>query len=219
MIVEERMTSYIHSLEAGMPEYLENIRREAVKTNVPIIRRETGSLIRFLCRMQDPKQILEVGCAVGFSALWMCECAENAHITTIEKVEQRIREARKNIREAEKEDRITLLEGDALQILPTLDLQADLVFVDAAKGQYLSFLPEVFRILTPGGILISDNVLQDGDVAESRYAVTRRDRTIHQRMRDYLYELQHREDLTTTVLTVGDGVALSVKSKDPEEPV
>ena len=219
MIVEERMTSYIHSLEAGMPEYLENIRREAVKTNVPIIRRETGSLIRFLCRMQDPKQILEVGCAVGFSALWMCECAENAHITTIEKVEQRIREARKNIREAGKEDRITLLEGDALQILPTLDLQADLVFVDAAKGQYLSFLPEVFRILTPGGILISDNVLQDGDVAESRYAVTRRDRTIHQRMRDYLYELQHREDLTTTVLTVGDGVALSVKSKDPEEPV
>ncbi len=219
MIVEERMTSYIHSLEAGMPEYLENIRREAVKTNVPIIRRETGSLIRFLCRMQDPKQILEVGCAVGFSALWMCECAENAHITTIEKVEQRIREAKKNIREAGKEDRITLLEGDALQILPTLDLQADLVFVDAAKGQYLSFLPEVFRILTPGGILISDNVLQDGDVAESRYAVTRRDRTIHQRMRDYLYELQHREDLTTTVLTVGDGVALSVKSKDPEEPV
>ena len=219
MIVEERMTSYIHSLEAGMPEYLENIRREAVKTNVPIIRRETGSLIRFLCRMQDPKQILEVGCAVGFSALWMCECAENAHITTIEKVEQRIREARKNIREAEKEDRITLLEGDALQILPTLDLQADLVFVDAAKGQYLSFLPEVFRILTPGGILISDNVLQDGDVAESRYAVTRRDRTIHQRMRDYLYELQHREDLTTTVLTVGDGVALSVKSKESEEPV
>ena len=219
MIVEERMTSYIHSLEAGMPEYLENIRREAVKTNVPIIRRETGSLIRFLCRMQDPKQILEVGCAVGFSALWMCECAENAHITTIEKVEQRIREARKNIRKAEKEDRITLLEGDALQILPTLDLQADLVFVDAAKGQYLSFLPEVFRILTPGGILISDNVLQDGDVAESRYAVTRRDRTIHQRMRDYLYELQHREDLTTTVLTVGDGVALSVKSKESEEPV
>ena len=219
MIVEERMTSYIHSLEAGMPEYLENIRREAVKTNVPIIRRETGSLIRFLCRMQDPKQILEVGCAVGFSALWMCECAENAHITTIEKVEQRIREARKNIREAGKEDRITLLEGDALQILPTLDLQADLVFVDAAKGQYLSFLPEVFRILTPGGMLISDNVLQDGDVAESRYAVTRRDRTIHQRMRDYLYELQHREDLTTTVLTVGDGVALSVKSKESEEPV
>ena len=219
MIVEERMTSYIHSLEAGMPEYLENIRREAVKTNVPIIRRETGSLIRFLCRMQDPKQILEVGCAVGFSALWMCECAENAHITTIEKVEQRIREAKKNIREAGIEDRITLLEGDALQILPTLDLQADLVFVDAAKGQYLSFLPEVFRILTPGGILISDNVLQDGDVAESRYAVTRRDRTIHQRMRDYLYELQHREDLTTTVLTVGDGVALSVKSKESEEPV
>ena len=117
----------------------------------------------------------------------------------------------KNFTAAGKEDVITLLEGDALEILPTLNMQADLIFVDAAKGQYLSFLPEVMRLLAPGGILISDNVLQDGDVTESRYAVTRRDRTIHQRMRDYLFELQHRDDLATTVLTVGDGVALSVK--------
>ncbi len=211
MIVEERMASYIRSLDPGMPEYLETIRTKALKTNVPIIRRETGSLIRFLCVSKDPKVILEVGCAVGFSALWMSECAPHAKITTIEKVEKRIAEAKQNFHDAKKEDVITLLEGDALEILPTLDLQADLIFVDAAKGQYLSFLPEVMRLLTPGGILISDNVLQDGDVTESRYAVTRRDRTIHQRMRDYLFELQHREDLATTVLTVGDGVALSVK--------
>ena len=211
MIVEERMASFIRSLDPGMPEYLETIRTNAIKTNVPIIRRETGSLIRFLCASKDPKVILEVGCAVGFSALWMSECAPHAKITTIEKVEKRIAEAKKNFHEAGKEDVITLLEGDALEILPTLDLQADLAFVDAAKGQYLNFLPEVMRLLAPGGILISDNVLQDGDVTESRYAVTRRDRTIHQRMRDYLFELQHRDDLATTVLTVGDGVALSVK--------
>ncbi len=211
MIVEERMASFIRSLDPGMPDYLETIRTNAIKTNVPIIRRETGSLIRSLCASKDPKVILEVGCAVGFSALWMSECAPHAKITTIEKVEKRIAEAKKNFHEAGKEDVITLLEGDALEILPTLDLQADLAFVDAAKGQYLNFLPEVMRLLAPGGILISDNVLQDGDVTESRYAVTRRDRTIHQRMRDYLFELQHRDDLATTVLTVGDGVALSVK--------
>ncbi len=96
-------------------------------------------------------------------------------------------------------------------MLKTLDGPYDFIFMDAAKGQYINFLPEVMRLLAPGGTLVSDNVLQEGDILESRYAVTRRDRTIHKRMREYLYEITHHPSLTTTILSVGDGVAITVK--------
>ena len=140
---------------------------------------------------------------------------EGCHITTIENYEKRIPIARENIARAGKEKEITLLEGDAREILPTLDESYDLIFMDAAKGQYLAFLPEVLRLLKPGGLLVSDNVLQDGDIMESRYAVTRRNRTIHSRMRDYLYELKHHPELTTVILPVGDGVAVCTKRSLP----
>ena len=135
----------------------------------------------------------------------------DCHITTIEKYEKRIPAAKENFRKAGREDRITLLEGDAADLLKTLTDSYDLIFMDAAKGQYIHFMPEVMRLLAPGGLLVSDNVLQDGDVIESRFAVTRRNRTIHSRMRDYLYELTHHPELQTVILPVGDGVTLSVK--------
>ena len=161
-----------------------------------------------------PRNILEVGTAVGFSALLMSEYApEGCRITTIEKYEKRIPVARENFRRAGKEDAITLLEGDAAEILRTLDDAYDFIFMDAAKGQYLHFLPDAVRLLGEGGLLVSDNVLQDGDVLESRFAVTRRNRTIHARMRDYLYELTHHELLETVILPVGDGVSVSTKIK------
>ena len=109
------------------------------------------------------------------------------------------------------EESMTLLEGDATEILKTLQEPYDMIFMDAAKGQYIHFLPDVMRLLKKGGILVSDNVLQDGDVMESRYAVTRRNRTIHSRMREYLYELKHNNQLVTDILPVGDGVTVSVK--------
>lgn len=133
------------------------------------------------------------------------------HITTIEKYEKRIPQARENFRKAGKEETITLLEGDAAQILKSLEGSFDLIFMDAAKGQYLTFLPDVLRLLAPGGLLVSDNVLQEGDVLESRFAVTRRNRTIHARMREYLYQLTHHPQLETAILPVGDGVTLSTK--------
>ena len=136
---------------------------------------------------------------------------EDAHITTIEKYEKRIPIARANFEKAGKADVITLLEGDAVEILKELEGSFDLIFMDAAKGQYIHFMPDILRLLAPGGMLISDNVLQDGDIVESRFAVTRRNRTIHTRMRDYLFELTHHPELETTVLPVGDGVTLSVK--------
>lgn len=212
MIVEERMTAYINSLNPGNTEILDEIEREALAAGVPIIRREMQSFLKFLLKAHRPERILEVGTAVGFSAVLMSEYApETCHITTIEKYEKRIPIARQNFIRAGKEDRITLLEGDAMEILKRLDGPYDLIFMDAAKGQYIYYLPELLRLLPAGGILVSDNVLQDGDVIESRFAVERRNRTIHARMREYLYTLTHCSELTTSVLPLGDGVTVSVR--------
>ncbi len=214
MIVDDRMRAYINSLNPGNTELLEEIEREAVKAYVPIIRREMQSFLKFLLASVKPYRILEVGTAIGFSALLMSEYApEGCQITTIENYEKRIPIARENFIRAGKEKQITLLFGDAFKILQGLEETEsfDFIFLDAAKGQYLSYLPEVVRLLSPGGILLSDNVLQDGDIIESRFAVERRNRTIHARMREYLYQLTHREDLTTSILPLADGVTVSVK--------
>lgn len=212
MIIDERMCAFIDSLDKGNTPFLDEIEEYALQTQVPIIRKSMQQLLRFLLTLTKPKNILEVGTAIGFSALLMSEYApEGAHITTIEKYEKRIPIARANFEKAGKTDVITLLEGDAAEILKELEGSFDLIFMDAAKGQYIHFMPDILRLLAPGGMLVSDNVLQDGDIVESRFAVTRRNRTIHTRMRDYLFELTHHPELETTVLPVGDGVTLSVK--------
>lgn len=212
MIVDERMITFIHSLELPESPLLEQIEQEAEEAGVPIIRKETKSLIKALLTLARPMRILEVGTAVGFSALVMNAYApQGSHITTIEKYEKRIPAARENFRRAGKEADITLLEGDALEVMKGLAGPYDFIFLDAAKGQYIHYLPEITRLLAEGGLLVSDNVLQDGEVIESRFAVERRNRTIHSRMREYLFELKHRKEFETAVLTVGDGVALSVR--------
>ena len=212
MITDERMSAFIDSLDKGNSSLLNEIEREARETNVPIIRTQTQSLLRFLLSVHRPQSILEVGCAIGFSALLMSEYApQGCRITTIEKYEKRIPIAKANFARAGKD--IELLEGDATDILKELSGGYDMIFMDAAKGQYIHFLPDVLRLLNPGGILVSDNVLQDGDIVESRFAVTRRNRTIHSRMREYLYELTHSAELETVVLPVGDGVTISVKRR------
>lgn len=212
MIIDERMSAFIDSLDKGNEPYLDEIEKYAVETQVPVIRKSMQSLLKFLLALSKPKNILEVGTAIGFSALLMSEYGpEDCHITTIEKYEKRIPMAKENFRKYGREDRITLLEGDASDILRELNGPYDMIFMDAAKGQYIHFLPEVLRLLAPGGILISDNVLQDGEIIESRFAVTRRNRTIHARMRDYLYELKHTPGLETVILPVGDGVTITTK--------
>ena len=214
MIVEERMTAYINSLDRGNTDLLNEIEEEAKKARVPVIRREMQSFLKTLLAAKQSRAVLEVGTAVGFSALLLCEYGHpKAHITTIEKYEKRILAARENFRRAGKEGQITLLEGEAAGHLEKLAGPFDLIFMDAAKGQYLHFLPQVLRLLAPGGLLVSDNVLQDGDLIESRFAVERRNRTIHSRMREYLYELTHHPGLVTSVLPLGDGVTLSVKKE------
>ena len=142
----------------------------------------------------------------------MCEYNPvSCEIITIENYEKRIPVARENFRKAGREKQIILLEGDAAEVLKTLDEPFDFIFMDAAKGQYLHFLPDVLRLLKSGGVLVSDNVLQEGDIIESRYAVERRNRTIYKRMREYLYELKHNNELVTSLIPLGDGVALSTK--------
>jgi predicted O-methyltransferase YrrM len=139
---------------------------------------------------------------------------EGGHITTIENYDKRIVEAKANIQMAGLNDKITLLEGDAMEVMKDLETEKyDFVFMDAAKAQYINFLPEVMRLMKPGAILISDNVLQDGDIIESRYGVIRRNRTIHSRMREYMYQVKHMEELETTIVPIGDGITMSVKKE------
>ena len=212
MIVDERLVTYINSLDTGNTKVLDAIEQEALDSYVPIIRKSMQSFLKLLLAMKKPKRILEVGTAVGFSSIFMAEYNPvPCEIVTIENYEKRVPIARENFKRAGKEQQITLIEGDATEVLKTLEEPFDLIFMDAAKGQYIHFLPDILRLLKTGGTLVSDNVLQDGDIIESRFAVTRRNRTIHSRMREYLYELKHRPDLETVILTIGDGAALSVK--------
>lgn len=215
MIVDERINAYINSLETELTPELLALEKEALEHHVPIIKKETQGVIKFLLRLQQPKRILEVGTAIGFSALFMSEYSnKDCTITTIEKVPMRLVEAEKNLADPKftKKDKITLCKGDAFEVLKELveeNLNYDFIFLDAAKAQYMSFLPELMKLLTVNGMLVTDNVLQDGTVTNSRYSVTRRDRTIHTRMREYLYTITHMEELSTVILPVGDGVALS----------
>ena len=218
MIVDERMVTYIRSLERPENPVIEAIEQEALDSFVPIIRKETQSFLKVMMLMNRPARVLEVGTAVGFSAILMSEyLPEGSHITTIENYEKRIPIARNNFKRAGKEEQITLIEGDALEVMKTLEGPYDFIFMDAAKGQYIHYMPETVRLLSDGGILMSDNVLQDGDIIESRFAVERRNRTIHSRMRDYLYEFKHSDVLETSIIPLGDGVALSIKKKKEEK--
>ncbi len=215
MITEERISAFINSFDMGNTPFLNELEQFAIETNVPIIRPEIQSLLKFFLAVKKPEQILEVGTAIGFSAILMSEYGpKDCKITTIEKYEKRIPIARENFEKAGKAEKITLLEGDAAGWLAELTGPYDLIFMDAAKGQYIHFLPDILRLMPVGGILISDNVLQDGNVMESRFAVTRRDRTIHSRMREYLYELKHNTQLQTAILPVGDGVTVSVRKEN-----
>lgn len=215
MIVNDRIVSYIHSLESQNSETLAKIEQCAIKDNVPIIRKEMESFLRVMLSISKPMNILELGCAIGYSAILMSEyLPEGGHITTIENYDKRIVEAKANIQMAGLESKITLLEGDAMEVMKDLeDEKYDFVFMDAAKAQYINFLPEVMRLMKPGAILIADNVLQDGDIIESRYGVIRRNRTIHSRMREYMYQVKHMDELETTIVPIGDGITMSVKKE------
>lgn len=214
MIEDPRIDTYIESLDPGNRGFLGELEQRCIEENIPIIRPSMQKLLKVLIRGIRPKSILEVGTALGFSTILMADCApDDCKITTIEKYEKRIPAAKENFRRSGLEERIEFIEGDAADVLKELadnGRKYDLVFMDAAKGQYLNFLENVLSLMNEGGMLVSDNVLREGDIIESRFAVTRRNRTIHARMREYLYELTHDDRLETTILPVGDGLTISV---------
>ena len=190
---------------------IEEIRVEAKRNYIPIIKRDTENFLKFVLKMQNPGSILEIGCAVGYSAAVMLENSD-ADIVTVEKMPERVEEAKRNIKYADFESRASILEGDAGEILKSLADKGekfDFIFMDAAKAQYITWLPVVKKLLKESGMIFSDNCLQEGDLAESSFAIRKRDKTIHKRMREYIYLLLHDETLESWIFSIGDGVLLS----------
>ncbi len=214
---QERIDVFLSRYREAPPDYIDKLRTEALAHKVPIIREGTQDVLRFLLRTSKPRRVLEVGTAVGYSALFMKTCLpDTSKITTIEKVPMRLVEAKKNLQRYDIGHTITLVEGDATDVLHQMSQDGerfDFIFMDAAKGQYPGFFPDVLDILAEGGTLVSDNIFHEGDVLESRYAVTRRDRTIHKRMRQYLQMLTECESLTTICLPISDGLTISTKQR------
>lgn len=202
----------VESLSGESAPDLRALETRALSDGVPIIRPGTQGLIKFMLQLMQPHRILEVGSAVGFSALLMDRYSTaDCKIITIERDEERAKQARENIAAFGAQERIELIEGDAAEILKALDQEFDFIFMDAAKGQYIHFLPDVKRLLAEGGVLISDNILKGGEILASKFAVTRRDRTIHKRMREYLAAIAEDPDFHTVFLEAGDGTSLTVK--------
>ena len=214
MIVNERIVSYIHSLEKSNGKICDEIEEYAHETFVPIIRKEMESFLKVMITIKQPKNILELGTAIGYSAILMAKSMpKDCNITTIENYDKRIPIAKENIIKSGFEDKIELIDGDALEVLKNTNEEFDFIFMDAAKAQYPYYLEEIRRILPVGGILIADNVLQEGELIESRFAVERRNRTIHSRMREFIYNLKNSPDFETTIVPIGDGITMSVRTK------
>ena len=211
MITNLKVLEYLDIISPVNSQTVEEIRSVAKENYIPIIKRDTENLLKFVLKMQNPKSILEIGCAVGYSAIVMLENS-GADIVTVEKMPERVEEAKKNIKYANLEDRAKIIEGDAGEILERLvneNKKFDFIFMDAAKAQYITWLPTVKALLKDKGIIFSDNCLQEGDLLESSFAIRKRDKTIHKRMRDYIYLLLHDEDLESWIFSIGDGVLLS----------
>lgn len=216
-IMDERMEVFLETFLEEMPEYLTDIEFKAQKEHVPVIRRLTGGVLIFFLRAFNVKKVLEIGTATGYSALYMAEGKDDVLIDTIERVPGRIEQAKDNFNKYDRKNRINLIAGDALNILKELsekEKKYDFIFMDASKGQYKIFAEYVLKLLNPGGVMITDNVMQEGEILESRYAVSRRNRTIHTRMREYLYYITHSKDWNTMILPVGDGIAVSIKNRE-----
>lgn len=210
-ITDSEVNAYIRSLTQERSPVLRRLEMEAEEEAIPIIQLSGASLLRLLCTLHQPRSILEIGTAIGYSAIHMAEAAEQARIVTIEIDETRAARAEANFREAFLAERIELIRGDALEHLPKISESFDLIFIDAAKGSYAQFLQEACRLCRRGGIIVTDNILFRGLVAHPPEEVERRHRSTVRRIREYNELLKHHPDLTTTYLAIGDGMAVSIK--------
>jgi len=215
MLEGNRIPDYIDSLIPANSTLIEEIRDEAVSSQMPIIRRDGEQLLKTILRLKKPRRILEIGTCVGYSAIIMASSTdEDCHIYTVEIGKADYDMALANVHKAGYDGRITCFLGDATDTLHEYVNEGahfDFVFMDAAKGQYINWLPDITKLLDEGGVLLSDNILHDGDIVESRFAVERRDRTTHARLREYLYTLTHSDDYVTSVINVADGMSISIR--------
>jgi len=208
----EFLIEYITGLKPPIEGVLGKIQRDAEERGIPIIDPIT---VRFLCTvlsLKRPKDVLEIGCAIGFSAGLISEyLTEDGHITTIDRYDTMIAEAKRNFESLQITEKVTLLEGNATNILPGLNGSYDFIFLDAAKGQYLQMLPDCMRLLKSGGVFIADDVLQGGRVAKDRLLVPKRQRTIHTRLRSFLKQVMNFEGVQASILPIDDGVLFACK--------
>ena len=187
---------------------LEKIKQKALKEHIPIIMDDTLEIIEKELKENPPKRILEIGAAVGYSAMCFSEfLAQDGVIDTIERDEERIQEAKENFKKVGVEDKIKLYEGDAVEILPTLNEKYDMVFIDAAKGKYPFFLKESLRMIKNNGIIFADNILYKGYVMSDYNK--HKQRTAVRNLREYIKEVSENPNLETEILEVGDGLAIS----------
>ena len=195
--------------ETGLnKQELEKIKKKALEEHIPIIMDETLEVIEKYLSKNKPNRILEIGTAVGYSAICFTQfLAENGMIDTIERESDRVEEAKKNIQLAEVEDKINIYEGDAVEILPTLNNKYDVIFIDAAKGKYPFFLKEALRMINPNGIIFADNILYKGYVMSDYNK--HKQRTAVRNLREYVKEVSENPNLETEILEVGDGLAVS----------
>ena len=184
------------------------IKQKALEDKVPIIMDDTLEVIAKILSELKPNKILEIGTAVGYSAICFSEyLQENGRIDTIERDSERVKEARRNIKKAEIADKINIYEGEAVEILPTLNDEYDVVFIDAAKGKYPFFLNQALRMIKPGGVIFADNILYKGYVMSDYNK--HKQRTAVRNLREYIAEITNNENLETEILEVGDGLAIS----------
>lgn len=210
-IVNEAVENYIRHTLKDKEGLLRELEVYAEENSVPIVHKEVSDLLKVLIRMKKPKKILEVGCAIGYSSiLFATTCEGDVDITTCERNPIMIDKAKENIKLAGFENNIKILEGDAAELLKDVEGEFDMIFLDAAKGQYQLFYDLVIDKLKVGGVLISDNILYKGMIADDKLVV-RRKKTIVKRMRDYLDYICNCDYLTTSLLPIGDGVAISYK--------
>ena len=216
-LIDDNLNAYLNKLMPMVSGEIGKLQQKSYDEGVPIIPNDVVRLISVLLSIKKPKKILEIGCAVVFSSSFTSNCVqEGGYITTIERYPIMIEKAKANIKRLNLEDKINLIEGDANQVLKTLDDEFDVIFMDASKGQYINILPDVYRLLKIGGIIIADDILQNGNVAKTKEEIVKRQRTIHYRLNDFLWEITHNDGLDTSILTIGDGVAICYKTKNIE---
>lgn len=211
-VLKDEIIDLIRTRQPEIQGRVGDIQQQAKVDGVPVIPNETASFLRFFVKQIKAKSILEIGTAIGFSASLMLEAAgEGAHVTTIDRFDVMIRKAKANFKKLGVESQVTLLEGDAKDILPSLTESYDFIFMDSAKSKYIEFLPDCLRVLKKDGVLMIDDVFQAGTVMHDRLDVPKSQRTIHRKL-NLLYDtvLNH-PDLTVTILPLGDGVLMIAK--------